>query len=114
MSRLYRASVKFSFNGAAHGGPADSGNRRKDSAGHLPHEARTTQSLCCPPHLQRMIVWFTWFSMYTFIQMTGRRLKCTSLTKTAHQPLGSNAWHDVRVLLGASVLLGLQYTVGIL
>lgn len=39
---------------------------------------------------------------------------CTSLTKTAHQPLGSNAWHNVRVLLGASILLGLQDTVGIL
>lgn len=35
-------------------------------------------------------------------------------TKTAHQPLGSNAWHNVRVLLGASILLGLQNTVGIL
>lgn len=36
------------------------------------------------------------------------------LTKTAHQPLGSNAWHDVRILPCASILLGLQHTPGIL
>lgn len=40
---LFAQSLCYSFNGAAHGGPADSGNHRKDSAGHLPHEARTTQ-----------------------------------------------------------------------
>lgn len=40
----------FSFSVAAHGGPACSGNHRKDSAGHLPHEARTTQQQCCLPH----------------------------------------------------------------
>lgn len=38
----------------------------------------------------------------------------TSLTQTANQPLGSNAWHNVRVLLGASILLWFQHAVGIL
>lgn len=36
------------------------------------------------------------------------------LTKTAHQPLVSNAWHNVGVLLTASVLLWLQHAVGVL
>lgn len=43
LSRLYRACAYFHFSGAAHGGPAYSGNHRKDSVGNLPHEARTTQ-----------------------------------------------------------------------
>lgn len=36
------------------------------------------------------------------------------LAETAHQPLGSNAWHNVRVFLGSSMLLRLQNAVGIL
>lgn len=57
--------VGFGFNGAARGGPAYSGNHRKDSAGHRPHEARTTQWQCCLPHLQEITSWLTWFVMYT-------------------------------------------------
>lgn len=36
------------------------------------------------------------------------------LTNAAHHPLVSNAWHNVRVRFGTSILLGLQHTVGIL
>lgn len=35
--------VCFRVSGAARDGSAYSGNHRMDSAGHLPHEARTTQ-----------------------------------------------------------------------
>lgn len=54
--------------------------------------------------------WFTWFVFWRFVFC----LSCASLTKTAHQPLVSSAWHNVRVLPGASILFGLQDTVGVL
>lgn len=55
----------------------------------------------------------SWFSSF-LIHRLMKTSDCTSLTEAAHHPLLSNARHDMRVLLGPCILLGLQNTVGIL
>lgn len=41
-------------------------------------------------------------------------IQYASLTETSHQPLGSNAWHNVRVFFGTGIVLWFQDAVRVL